>query len=84
MEIMELESPGNNLLCNLALNQPTDFLFAQGTPLAATGTRPDPLGLTGTGRNRKKLFFCLQVVSPHHPSKEGTVGLPSNSIQGHC
>lgn len=32
-------------------------------------------------------FFCLQIVSPCYPSKEATVGLPSNSsisIQGHC
>lgn len=46
---------------------------------------PNPQGPTATSRNMKKLFFCLQVISPQYPSKEATAGLPSHSsisIQG--
>lgn len=88
---MELKGPGNNLLCSLATKPAhwhgLTFCLARGLHWQLQGTGPDPLGLTGTRRNRRKLFLCLQVVSSHYPSKEATVGLPSNSsisIQGHC
>lgn len=88
---MELKGPCNNLLCSLATKPAhwhgLTFCLARGLHWQLQGTGPDPLGLTGTRRNRRKLFLCLQVVSSHYPSKEATVGLPSNSsisIQGHC
>lgn len=88
---MELKGPGNNPLCSLATKPAhwhgLTFCLARGLHWQLQGTGPDPLGLTGTGTNRRKLFFCLQVVPPDYSSKEATVGLPSNSsisIQGLC
>lgn len=79
------------LVCSLA-TKPAHwhrftFCLARGLYWQLQGTEPDPLGLTGTNRNSRKLFFCLQVASPHCSSKEATVGLPSNSsksIQRQC
>lgn len=88
---MELKGPGNNLLCSLA-TKPAQwhgltFCLARGLHWQLQGMGPDLLGLTGTSRNKRKLFLCLQVVSPHYTSKEATARLPSNSsipIHGHC
>lgn len=89
-KLIELKGPGNNILFSLP-TKPAHlhwftFCFTRRLHWQLQGTGPNPQGLAATSRN-SKLFFCLQVVSPHCPSKEATAILPSDStrpIQGLC